>query len=80
LDRLTDFLASENERAALRASQVIAEAVLSLAEFANRGRPARRRGWRELVARFGNAAYVIQYRVYETEVLVTRIFHSRERP
>ena len=79
LDRLTEFLAGKSERAALSASQVLVAAVLSLEQFSERGRPMKRRGWRERVVRFGNAAYIIQYRVSETEVFVARIFHSRER-
>ena len=79
LDRLTDFLAERSETAAVRASKAIADAVLSLGEFAERGRPGKRAGWRELVVRFGGAAYIIQYKAEPDAVFVARIFHSRER-
>ena len=79
LDRLADFLAGKSARSAMRASVAMSEAVLSLGQFPERGRPGRRPGWRERVVRFGAAAYIIQYRVDENTVFVARIFHSRER-
>ena len=79
LDRLASFLAETNERAAIRSSELITDAILSLAEFAERGRSGRREGWRELVVRFGAAAYVIQYWVEPATVFVARVFHSREQ-
>lgn len=78
LDRLADFLSEKSERAATKASEAMAEAVLSLRQFPERGRPGKRRGWREFVVRFGQAAYIIQYRVETESVFVARIFHSRE--
>ena len=78
LARLEDFLAEKSERAAARSSEVIADAVLSLRAFPERGRIGKRPGWRELVIRFGRAAYVIQYRVDPDVVFVARIFHSNE--
>ena len=75
---MEDFLAEKGERAAARSSEVIADAVLSLRAFPERGRNGKRPGWRELVIRFGRAAYVIQYRVDPDVVFVARIFHSNE--
>ncbi|QUD89914.1 type II toxin-antitoxin system RelE/ParE family toxin [Phenylobacterium montanum] len=78
MQRLADFLAQGSERAARRASEALGNAVLSLGELPERGRPGVRQGWRELVIPFGAAAYVVQYRVEADSVFVARIFHSRE--
>jgi len=50
----------------------------SLVELPERGRP---RGTltRELNAAFGRSIYVIRYRVIEEQVIITRVFHGRER-
>jgi plasmid stabilization system protein ParE len=79
LDRLADFLANENESAAVRAMDRLEAALLSLSNLSERGRPAVQHGWRELVVPFGAAAYVIQYRLERDAVFVARVFHSREQ-
>ena len=79
LDRLADFLANGNERAAVWAVDRLEAALLSLANLSERGRPAVQHGWRELMVPFGGAAYVIQYRLEKDAVFVARVFHSRER-
>ena len=76
--RLEDFLVEKSPRAAERAALAISQAVESLAKLSERGRPSPLPGVRELVVRFGGAAYVIRYRVTAEEVVVARIFHSRE--
>jgi plasmid stabilization system protein ParE len=78
IHRLSEFLALSDEHTAVRAGETIIAAVLSLNEFSERGRVGPRDGFRELVVRFGRAAYIIQYRVDPETVFVTRIFHSRE--
>jgi plasmid stabilization system protein ParE len=78
LVRLIDFLSSKSRPAATKASEAIVQAVRSLGEFSDRGRPGKREHWRELIVRFGRSAYIVQYRVYPSAVLVTRIFHNRE--
>jgi len=79
LERLTDFLESKSERAAARAGEAITSAILSLAEFSERGHPSKHAGWRELVVPFGRSAYVIRYKVEGESVFVSRIFHGLER-
>jgi toxin ParE1/3/4 len=79
IERLTEFLESKSERAAARAADAITSAILSLAEFAERGRPSKHLGFRELVVRFGHSGYVIRYRVDGESVFVTRVFHGLER-
>jgi plasmid stabilization system protein ParE len=80
LARLEDFLTEKSQRAAMAAVEAIAAAVESLGNFPERGRLARQGGGRrELVVRFGHVGYVVRYRVTSDRVLVTRIFHGRER-
>jgi plasmid stabilization system protein ParE len=77
-DRLADFLATKNPRAAASAIAKLRQAILSLAEYSERGRPSRRTGLRELVVPYAKAAYVVVYLVEQNTVVVLRIFHSRE--
>ena len=78
LERLADFLGAKSERAATRAMELISSAVMSLEEFAERGYPSKRSGWRELSVRFGRSAYIVRYRIEVDSVFVTRIFHGLE--
>lgn len=78
LSRLAAWLAPKSLRAADRAADALMEAITSLAEFPNRGRPVRR-DIRELPVGFGRDGYVLRYRTTEAWVTVTRIFHARER-
>ena len=80
LIRLADFLAERNPRAAVRASQVISTAVLSLSILSERAPIVIDPDWRELKIRFGRAGYVARYRVVDDQVVfVSRIFHTLER-
>jgi plasmid stabilization system protein ParE len=79
LERLPAFLAPKSGRAAEQARLTILQAIRSLSEFPNRGRPGGGATWRELAVDFGRDAYFLRYRVRGDEVLVTRIKHSRER-
>jgi plasmid stabilization system protein ParE len=53
-------------------------AIQSLADFPERGR-AGPESMRELVVPFGRDGYVLRYRLGPELILVTRIFHTRER-
>jgi plasmid stabilization system protein ParE len=50
-------------------------------DLPERGRPAEKAGYRELVAPFGRGAYVIRYRIdYGRDtVVIARIWHGREQ-
>jgi plasmid stabilization system protein ParE len=56
-------------------------AARSLAELPERGRPAVRPEYRELIVPFGAGAYVIRYRIDHRRdaVIITRIWHGREQ-
>jgi len=77
--RLEDFLATRSPAAADKAIQKIQTAISSLDLLSERGRLSLERpNVRELVVRFGSAAYIVEYRVEVRRVLIARIFHSRE--
>lgn len=76
--RLSAFLAETAPHAALQASEVISAAILSLAQMPLRSVPGRLPGTRQRIVLFGQAGYVIRYRVERGRVFVIRIFHTRE--
>ena len=77
LARQHDDIAKDDPDAAERVEAAIAEAVERLADYPHRGRPGQRVGTRELViADF--PTYIVVYRVTETEVRITRIWHGRQ--
>jgi plasmid stabilization system protein ParE len=76
--RLVAFLKHKSPAAADAAAARISKAILSLDQTPERGRKGSREDLRELVVRFGRDAYIIQYRVEPSDVVVARIFHSRE--
>jgi toxin ParE1/3/4 len=70
-------VAEDDPDAAERVEAAIVEAVERLADYPHRGRPGQRVGTRELViADF--PTYIVVYRVTETEVRITRIWHGRQ--
>ena len=79
LERLPDFLELASPQAAAAVREALATGLSSLAEFADRGHASTVPGYRELRVRHGRHGYVVRYRVKGHQVLVTRIFHARER-
>lgn len=57
---------------------MLESAILGLREFPERGRPAPIQGFPELVVPFGRDAYILRYTVFDQDVLITSIRHSRE--
>ena len=80
LAQLHAFLDDKNPAAANRVATTLVEAVESLDIFPERGRPSGAQNVRELIVPFGRAGYVLRYafRRQADEVVVLRIFHSRE--
>jgi len=81
LDRLRNFLAPHGASLSARAVDTLFAAAYSLADQPERGRPAARIGYRELIVPFGGGAYVIRYRVDQRRntVVITRLWHGREQ-
>lgn len=78
LYRVSDFLAGKDPVAAHNAVELILEGIISLEEMPERGHLSTDGSYRELHLPFGAGAYVLQYRIDESEVTVLRIFHSLE--
>ena len=79
LERLFEFLLERDPVAAERAMRSIESGAESLMEFPERGRPmGDETGRRELLIPFGAGAYVLRYRFYREEVVIIRVWHSRE--
>ena len=80
LGRLRAILAESNPSAARRAVAVLIDAIDSLQNFPDRGRPSGVEDVRELIVPFGRSAYVVGYRHDEgrAEIQVLRIWHGRE--
>jgi len=79
IHRLADFLVEKNPRAAEAATGAIVAALRTLSEFAERGRNTDRADVRELLVDYGRDGYVNRYQVDEKRVLITNVFHGRER-
>jgi plasmid stabilization system protein ParE len=79
--RLRQFLEPHGEVPAARAYATLFAAAHSLADLPERGHPAARPGYRELVVPFGRGAYIIRYRVDHARdtVVIVRLWHGRER-
>ena len=76
-ERLEQFLAAQNPHAAEKAMDAIAEAVGQLAAYPRSG-VDRGDGFYRLVVRFGAAGYELRYRLDGDDVIVVRVFHTRE--
>ena len=81
LARLRAFLQPHGDALAQRAVDVLFSAANSLRDLPERGRPAEKSGYRELVVPFGRGAYVMRYRIDygRKTVVIVRIWHGREQ-
>ena len=77
--RLAAFLGELSVQAAKRMQAELRAAIQSLGDNPGRGRAGPSLRERELPMRFGKAGYVIRYQIKTDEVVVSRIWHSRER-
>lgn len=79
LQRLYEFIAEHNASAAARAISTLLEAVESLKDFPEKGRPwAAEPDYRSLSVRFGARGYVVRYRLFEEQVIIVRAWHALE--
>ncbi|HRE44962.1 MAG TPA: type II toxin-antitoxin system RelE/ParE family toxin [Terricaulis sp.] len=78
LARLEAFIAAESPRQAARAIARITRGLETLQEFPEIGR-AIGGGMRQLVLRYGKGGYVIRYRLRDDVILITRLWHGREK-
>lgn len=80
LQRLREFLRAKSPTAAQRAGAAISQAIRSLSDQPEIGRPVQDMTleYRELVIDFGGSGYVALYRYAGQEVVVLAIKHQRE--
>lgn len=77
--RLYDFLVDQDPGAAGRAMGALLDGADRLAEMPEIGRPMRDdTGRRELYVPFGAGAYVLRYIIDGENVVIIRVWHSRE--
>lgn len=82
VQRLYRFLASNNPNAARRAVMSIRAGVKILGHQPEAGRPVEGLGvqFREWFIEFGDAGYVVFYRLERNTLLILRVRHGREGP
>jgi plasmid stabilization system protein ParE len=81
LARVRDFIRIHNPDAAARAAKRIIEFVQKLRAHPLIGRPVvdiERPKLRDLFIPFGQAGYYVRYTVTDDEIIMVRIWHSRE--
>jgi toxin ParE1/3/4 len=79
LERVREFLDTDNPQAAKRALRVIFTALEKLQDFPQLGRPTEEPAIRQLVINFGSAGYIIRYTALPSgDPLVLRVWHGRE--
>jgi plasmid stabilization system protein ParE len=79
IDRLRNFIKSDNPRAAQRAAQRIIEGVMILQENPGVGIPVENlMDYRDLMLTFGAGEYIIRYREEVNRVVIVRVRHSKE--
>jgi len=79
VDRLRNFIKSENPIAAQRAAKRIIEGVQILQDNPEAGVPvANLMDYRDLMLTFGAGEYIIRYREEAQRVVIVRVRHSKE--
>ncbi|MGI9570454.1 MAG: type II toxin-antitoxin system RelE/ParE family toxin [Desulfobulbia bacterium] len=79
IDRLRNFIKSDNPRAAQRAAKRIIEGVMILQENPRAGGPVENlMDYRDLMLTFGAGEYIIRYREEVDRVVIVRVRHSKE--
>lgn len=78
LDRFDQFLLKMSALAAQRRMRWLRAELASLADNPLRGRSTDLHRF-ELVLRYARAAYVVRYRLTPDAVVITRIWHGKER-
>jgi len=77
LDRIQNYLANENPRAAFAVVHRIQIAVSQLHEHPRIGRSGRIRGTYELVIH--NLPYIVPYRIQNKEVQILSVYHTSRK-
>jgi len=79
VERLRNFIKSENPRAAQRAAKRILQGVKILQDNPEAGVPVENLiDYRDLMLTFGAGEYIIRYREETSRVVIVRVRHSKE--
>ena len=80
LVRLHEFLEAPSPEAAQRAVDAILQGLMRLEQFPALGRPVLNVSseFREWIVEFGSGAYIVRYRVTQSEVVIVAVRHGRE--
>lgn len=78
LDRVVDFLARLDPRAADRREQWLRESLRRLARHPMMGRPGPTPGLRQMTFRYGKSSYLVRYLVTDEAITISRIWHGKE--
>lgn len=78
LDRVVDFLARLDPRAADRREQWLRESLRRLARHPLMGRPGPAPGLRQMTFRYGKPSYLVRYLVTDEAITIARIWHGKE--
>jgi len=80
LNRVYQFLAPKNPKAAKTCLSTIADTLSLLPANPQMGRPSRLGGYeREIIIGYGGSGYICTYRVFDSDVIILRIWHQREK-
>ena len=74
---IVEFIRTQNPSAAARIAQSIDRSVTSLESFAQRGRPGRVEGTRELV--LAPLPFIVVYRIKQNVIEAVRVLHGSQR-
>jgi toxin ParE1/3/4 len=77
LEEAYDYIAQSNPSAARNQVELVVDAIRTLAESPELGRPGRRRGTRELV--ISGTPYIVAYRIRLSSVRVLAVMHGAQR-
>ena len=77
LERIQDYIARDNPRAAWEVAQAIREAVKLLSDHPRLGRTGRVRGTYELV--IVGLSYIVPYRVKEQHIQILSVYHTSRK-
>lgn len=80
LNRIRQFLKSKDPRAAARAGQTIISSMREVAKLPSIGKPIDQmpQEFRDWIIDFGQAGYVVRYRISGENVVVLAVRHQRE--
>jgi len=79
LSRLREFIQTKNPKAAVKAAQCIVKSANLLLDHPHLGHPmANLPEFNEIFVPFGQHGYVLRYRIDHENIIILRIWHTRE--